>query len=211
MKIEKLTDNKIRIILNIDELAKKNIDVHSLIKNTDVAQKLFKKILKQAEKEVGFDVSDSRLLIEAFSSPDGFFVLTFTKLAVEENILDTKLTKLKVKRKMPCSSCSRAIYQFDSFEDFCSFCTYSHNSNLGDLRKFAKNVSLYEYSSSYFLIFSGINKSFSDLDLFYSSISEFAKLASNSSCFESKLVEFGKPIFKTNAIKLGIKYFADVH
>ena len=28
MKIEKLTDNKIRIIMNIDDLAKKNIDIH---------------------------------------------------------------------------------------------------------------------------------------------------------------------------------------
>ena len=37
MKIEKLTENKIRIILNIDDLAKKNIDINSLIKNTDVA------------------------------------------------------------------------------------------------------------------------------------------------------------------------------
>ncbi len=30
MKIEKLTDNKIRIIINIDELSKENIDIHSL-------------------------------------------------------------------------------------------------------------------------------------------------------------------------------------
>ena len=30
MKIEKLTDNKIRIIIDIDELSKKNIDIHNL-------------------------------------------------------------------------------------------------------------------------------------------------------------------------------------
>ena len=34
MKIEKLTDNKIRIIIDIDELSDKNIDINSLIKNT---------------------------------------------------------------------------------------------------------------------------------------------------------------------------------
>ena len=44
MKIEKLTDNKIRIILDIDDLAKKNIDVHSLIKNDVETQKFFKKL-----------------------------------------------------------------------------------------------------------------------------------------------------------------------
>ena len=54
MKIEKITDNKIRIILDIDELTEKNIDFLSLTKNTKETQVLFKKILKQAEKEVDF-------------------------------------------------------------------------------------------------------------------------------------------------------------
>ena len=50
MKIEKLTDNKIRVILDIDDLAEKNINIDSLIKNTDFSQKLFKKMLNQAKK-----------------------------------------------------------------------------------------------------------------------------------------------------------------
>ena len=41
MKIEKLTDNKIRIIIDLDELSDKNIDIHSLIENNDKAHLLF--------------------------------------------------------------------------------------------------------------------------------------------------------------------------
>lgn len=37
MKIEKLTDNKIRIIIDIDELSKKNIDIHNLSQNSEKA------------------------------------------------------------------------------------------------------------------------------------------------------------------------------
>lgn len=207
MKIEKLTENKIRIILNIDDLAKKNIDINSLIKNTDVAQKLFKKILKQAEKEVGFVVSDSKLLIEAFVSSEGFFVLTFTKITPETKTETNKLPKPKVKRKKVNSSCKTAIYQFETFEEFCHFCTYLNNSKLGNLKAFSKNISLYEYNSKYFLVFSSIDTNFKDISLFYISISEFAKLTSNSPCFASKLIEYGKLIFKNNAIQNGINFF----
>ena len=207
MKIEKLTDNKIRIILDIDDLMKKNIDVHSLIKNTDGTQNFFKKILKQAQKEVGFDIEDSKLLIEAFISSDGFFILTFTKISNE--VKERKATMPKVKRKRVDSTSSNAIYQFDTFDDFCSFCTYLKNSKLGTLKKFAKNISLYEYNSKYFLAFSEINTDFKYISLFYTSISEFAKLASNSLCFNSKLIEYGKVIFKNNAINNGTNFFSE--
>ena len=206
MKIEKLTDNKIRIILNLDDLAKKNIDVHSLIKNSSGTQSFFNKILKQAEKEVGFNAQDAKLLIEAFISADGFFILTFTKL---ENLPSVKKASIpKAKRKNLNPSSKTAIYDFNSFEEFCSFCTYTHNSKLGTLRKFAKYISLYEYNSKYFLIFSEIDKNYIYSNLFYTSISEFARFTSSSETFASKIQEYGKSIFKNNAIQNGMKYFS---
>ena len=204
MKIEKLTDNKIRIILDIDDLIKKNIDVHSLIKNSDGTQKFFKKILKEAQKEVGFEVDNSKLLIEAFISTEGFFILTFTKIANEQTKF--KAATPKAKRKSDNYNSNTATYMFDSFDEYCSFCTYLNNSNLGNLKKFAKINSLYEYNSKYFLTFSEINSEFKDISLVYIAICEFAKLVSNSTCFSSKLIEYGKPIFKNNAIQNGIKY-----
>ena len=204
MKIEKLTDNKIRIIFDIDDLAKKNIDIHSLIKNTDGTQKFFKKILKEAEKEVGFDAQDSKLLIEAFISNDGFFILTFTKIANEPQIKKSAMPK--VKRKEFNLSSKYAIYQFESFNEFCNFCTYLKTTKLGNLKKFAKKISLYEYNSKYFLVFAEIDTEFKDSSLVYVSICEFAKLASNSSCFSSRLLEYGKPIYKNNAIQNGINF-----
>ena len=79
MKIEKLTDNKIRIILNIDELPEKIIDLHTLSQNNSTVHSLFKKILVEAEKQVGFKVQNCRLLIEAFSTSEGYIVFTLTK------------------------------------------------------------------------------------------------------------------------------------
>lgn len=204
MKIEKLTDNKIRIILNTDDLLEKNIDVKSLINNTDIAQDLFKQILKCAEKEVGFVVADSKLLIEAFVSSEGFFVITFTKFKSDIKNTSNKKSKLKVKRKTFYPSCKNVAFMFNNFEEFCNFCTYLNNINF--TTKLAKKIILYEYNSRYYLVLSNINDTI-DVSPFYTAISEFAKIVSDSTNFECKLLERGKIIFKNNAIENGIKYF----
>ena len=80
MKIEKLTENKIRIILNIEDLETNNIDFESVLNNTPETQTLILSILNQAEKEVGFYTKDSKILIEALASFDGNFIFTITKL-----------------------------------------------------------------------------------------------------------------------------------
>ena len=204
MKIEKLTDNKIRIILNTDDLLEKNIDVKSLINNTDIAQDLFKQILKCAEKEVGFVVADSKLLIEAFVSSEGFFVITFTKFKSDIKNTGNKKSKLKVKRKTLYPSCKNVSFMFNNFEEFCNFCTYLNNINF--TTKLAKKIILYEYNFRYYLVLSNITDTI-EISPFYTAISEFAKIVSDSTNFECKLLERGKIIFKNNAIENGIKYF----
>lgn len=207
MKIEKLTDNKIRIIIDIDELSKKNIDIHNLSQNSEKAHTLFQSILNEAEKQVGFKVQNCKLLIEAFSTADGYVVFTLTKYKSEST---NSPKKLKYRRKVLSNSYKNAIYKFSAFDEFCNFCTYCSSSNLSDLKDFAKNISLYEYKGFYYLVFTGINDKFTYTNLFYTSISEFSNLISSSLIFKSTLIEHGKVIFKTNAIKNGIKYFVNI-
>lgn len=209
MKIEKLTDNKIRVILDIDDLAHKNINIDSLIQNSDFSQKLFKKMLNQAKKEVGFETEDSQVLIEAYISSEGYFIITFTKIAndLAKNISHSSSPKPKAKRKNLNTSCKTAIYQFDKFDDYTNFCTYLDNLNFQNVRGFAKKISLYEFEQKYFLVFNEINIGHKNISFLYTSISEFGKLVSNSKNFESKLIEYGKTIFKNNALQNGIIFF----
>ncbi len=209
MKIEKLTDNKIRVILDIDDLAHKNINIDSLIQNSDFSQKLFKKMLNQAKKEVGFETEDSQVLIEAYISSEGYFIITFTKIAndLAKNISHSSSPKPKAKRKNLNTSCKTAIYQFDKFDDYTNFCTYLDNLNFQNVKGFAKKISLYEFEKKYFLVFNEINIGHKNISFLYTSISEFGKLVSNSKNFESKLIEYGKTIFKNNALQNGIIFF----
>lgn len=208
MKIEKLTDNKIRVIINIDELSKKNIDIHNLAKSQENTHLFFENLLKEADKQVGFDVQDCRLLIEAFSASEDYIVFTLTKYK-NEITHSVSSKRLKYKRKAYNNNYKNAIYKFQNFDEFYSFCTYCNESKLGTLKQFAKNISLYEYNNIYYLIFTNINQNYENLNLFYTSISEFSNLASTSLIFKSKLQEYGKVIFKANALQNAIKYFAN--
>lgn len=206
MKIEKLTENKIRIIIDLDELSEKNIDIHSLTHSKSKAHSLFQIILNEAEKQVGFKVQNCKLLVEAFSTTDGYIVFTLTKY---KNDISSNNSSKKVnfKRKNINNTYKNAIYKFNNFEEFCNFCSYCYNSKLNTLQGFAKNIALYEYKSFYYLIFTNINIGYEFTNLFYTSISEFSNMISNSILLKSKLSEHGNMIFKANAVKNGIKYF----
>ena len=62
MKIEKLTENKIRIIINQEELENTKIDVQKLLSSDQTSQELLLRILKLPKKEIGFDTDGHKLL-----------------------------------------------------------------------------------------------------------------------------------------------------
>ena len=203
MKIEKITDNKIRIILNLDDLRAKNIDLHSLMSNSIESQSLFVDMLDEAERTVGFYTKDSKIMIEALASSDGLFVFTITKVEEES----PKKRSVRIKRKTANMDVKKAIYKFETFDEFCAFCKYINDCNLYGFKGVAKNSSLYYYENTYFLVVSDINLDFSNLKVFYATISEFAKLVNNPNEFESKLIEYGKTIMKRNALGRSVEYF----
>ena len=79
MKIEKLTENKIRVVINSEDLRNSNTKLESIVKPSSESRNLLLNILIKAEKEVGFYTEGYKLLIEAFSSSDDIFVFTITK------------------------------------------------------------------------------------------------------------------------------------
>lgn len=206
MKIEKLTENKIRVIINSSELGLNNITVHSIMTKAIETQEIFSDILKRAEKEVDFHTDGCKLLIETFSSLDDIFVLTITKYLPDN---DFKKKKLVVKRKSFNKMSPQAVCHFENFDTFCEFCNKIKCLHRFNTNKLAKNVALYLWKDSYYLILRDINTKYENVNLFYSTLSEFGKLLSFSNSFESKLLEHGKVIIRKNALSTGFKYFAN--
>lgn len=207
MRIEKLTENKIRIILNLDDLKEKNIDFHSFMSNSLESQDLFLDMLEQAEEEVGFSTKDYKLMIEAIATSDGSFILTVTRILPDNEINKSIHKKVNVKRKSIKFNKALSIYRFNNFDDFCEFCTYLNNSNLNLNNRKLKNTSLYLYDSKYYLVLYNINFSLADFKSFHCLITEFGFYSNCTDLFERKLIEYGKNIIKENAINICMKHF----
>ncbi len=213
MKIEKLTENKIRVILNIEDLDKTDINLNSILDKTALNQNFFLEILDKAEKNYDFHTDGCKLLIELFSSIDGVFVFTITKYETETSI-NKKSSSKNVKRKTVTAKVKsnnyfnkNVIYSFNNLEEFCELCSYINTLKNFDFANFSKNASLFLYNGTYYLLIKNININYKYTSQFYSIISEFGKLLPPSKSFEGKLVEHGSVIIKRNAIDIGIKYF----
>ena len=205
MKIEKITENKIRITLNIDDLNEKNIDFHSFMSNSIEAQDIFFDMLKEAEEKIGFKTDDYKILLEALATSDGKFVLNVTRMAPD--IMPNKKRNITIKRKTNHIDKKLAIYKFDSFEDFCNFSNLLCTSNCNSIIKKIKKAILFSYNNSYYLVLNNILADINLLKSFCSLIAEFSTYVNNSDLFEKKLNEYGKLIVKNNAIYTCCKYF----
>ena len=204
MKIEKLTENKIRIIVNSYDLENKNLDFKALLSRTLDSQGFFLDMLEKAKTEVGFNTDGCKILVEAFSTTDEYLIFTITKYVDKSNTQTGKRPKVKMKNLN--ISATKAIYKLDNFDVFCDLCTYLNN-NFSNITKISKCSSVYLYNNNYYLLIRNNNISKDIMQNFYISISEFLSMANLSSNFENKLFEHGKAIIKNNAILTGIKYF----
>ena len=210
MKIEKLTEDKIRIIVNPSDLELENLDMKSIMTKAIDRQGFFVHMLEKAKDEVGFNTDGCKLLIEAFSSSDDILVFTITKYSEKEplkNIDSSK--KLTVKRKSLNIKNKEAIYRFRSFDEFCDFCECLDKEYKFDIKKLSKNTYLYLYNNTYYLFMKNIVIEETALKNFYSIASEFLIPVHYSNNFENKLLEHGKLIIKGNSIVTGIKYFVN--
>ena len=194
MKIEKITENKIRVILKVEDFNNQSTDLHSTLLNPKYVQNILLDILEEAKLELNFNIDGYRLLVERFSSDDEHCVFTITKYKSNDllnNSYNRKIVTAKGIKK------NHTIYKFDDFEAFCSFCSFAKNLNKIDIKS-----SLYLYNNTYYLSIINANKNLSSI------ISEFTKPVSYSKIFDAKLKEHGKVIIKSKAISTGIKYFA---
>ena len=189
MKIEKLTENKIRIVVKLEELKDSNFNVEDFMMSNVESQKFLLDILNRAEKEVGFKTQNCKLLVEGFSSLDDVFVFTITKFAVTKK----KRKNFKLQRSKKSHVLKNPIYQFSTFEEFCCFCEVLKKSNI-PISSIAKKVSLYLYNNTYYLVFYSLNLNYKNFKKLFSFLSEFAIIVRRSSNFEAKLFEYGKAI-----------------
>ena len=209
MKIEKLTENKIRIILKKEDFKDKEININKVLLEEPVSQKLFLEMLTKAEQEVNFDTTGYKLLIEADIQNNDTFIFTITKY-LEKDITNQHLHKknLTIRKRTQLFNTSTLIYNFSSFENFCEFCDFIHSNHTINMKNLYKSAILYFFNNAYYLVIDKINLSNNSMSILHTSLLEFSNLENHTKNFKFKLKEHGKIIMKNNAITTGIQYFS---
>ena len=92
MKIEKLSDNQIRCILDKSDLVDRQLKISELAYGSEKAKDLFRDMMRQAAYEFGFEAENIPLMIEAIPVSTECIVLVITKVEDPEE-LDTRFSK----------------------------------------------------------------------------------------------------------------------
>lgn len=202
MQFEKINEDKIRIIFNLNDLKEKNVDYHDFMANSIATQKVFLDMLNQAEKEIGFITTNYQLIIEALASSDGSFILTVTRSKEEKEKVIKNIKKLKAKPKLlPLNEpLPTLIYKFNTFDDFYDLCYLIKDEHLNKLSKTFNKAILYSYNNDVYLLLKTSPKAdIKEVKYIISLVNEsMADLMHASELFQYKLYEFGKVFVKNN-------------
>lgn len=152
MKFNRVDDDKLQIILNKDDLNKRNIAKWDLLPYNPAAQRIFQDILDEAYEECGFEVdNNTQLMIEAFPITGESILITVTKIA--ENFredLEQELANLSNKllgsiEEEEAEAVDDVVYRFSELEDVIQLAQALDEKYLLDsmLYRFGGNYYLY--------------------------------------------------------------------
>lgn len=200
MRIERVSENKIKIEIDAGDIRAWNVDIKNFTDNTPEAQDMFWYALKQAERDVDFKVGKSQLMVETMPSSDNGFTMMVSKINDEREIAEAliksgkriKQTEFKIQRRKKSTSLLR-IFRFDDFESLCDGVCEIYELYIGESR-------LSKYQGSFYLELKP-RDSFGLFEL-ENQLSEFAEKITNPLVLQGVLNEHGLIMMKENAISL---------
>jgi adapter protein MecA 1/2 len=162
MKIEKISNTQIKVILSSKDLEERNIKLSELAYSSDKTRELFRDMMDAAVKELGFTVENIPLMIEAIPMGDDEIMLIVSKVSGGEpgemnlSMVPMAFRERNFERKyiedMPedlsFGAGSTVLYSFDSLDDVTRLCNQIDELYIG-------KSSLYKEDGIYYLIMSG--------------------------------------------------------
>ena len=207
MRIEKINDNKIRVMINGAEAKAWNISFKSISENTPQAQEMFWEAIRLAERKVDFSVNGAKLFVEAVKptegEEDGFGMLITRvcsdaelKEAVDNCSYHGKLKRTSLKRET--AQVQKHIYRFRDFETVCAAAD--------EIRGLYQGQSvLYQYDGSFYLYLVPDKAcAFAETEAV---LSEFGACVSNTLYMHGRLNEYGEKMIVENAVEVMQEYF----
>ncbi|WP_168119182.1 genetic competence negative regulator [Paenibacillus sp. HB172176] len=195
MKIERLSQDKIRIFLTFDDLLERGIQKDDMWREPPKLHELFLEMMEQAYTELGFD-ADGPLAVEVLAMPAQGMVIIVTRGksnsaadgATEEDDLEDDIYDMEVTMEQT----DIVMYAFRDFEDVISVCRQLMASS------FTEDGRLYTYNGKYIL---ALEPALIDSSRHNAVIAVLAEYGDATSVTSAMLEEYGKIIMPEHAVR----------
>ncbi|MCL1995213.1 MAG: adaptor protein MecA [Defluviitaleaceae bacterium] len=204
MKIEKISDNQIRFILNRNDLTDRGINFSELEYGSEKARDLFNDMMEQANIECGFTVDNALLMIEAIPITTDSIMVIVTKITnlnlkdfesrfnlfsgeYQDSVLQETFTKDS--QKETANKGDLVIYYFNNLDEIIDI-----SKKIVDF--FEGYSSVYKYNKQYYLILDG-----NGIAKISNIVSEYVNSYSVDAKSKYYIMEHGEVITKEHALE----------
>ena len=210
MKIEKINENKIKVLIDIDEAKEWNVNIKNIASNTPEIQEMFWTALRLAEKDVEFSVDGAKLFVEAIPGQTEGFGMLITKI-FSDNDLNLAVSNCSYKgrvkkRKLTPGrnecikrALGKRIFRFCDFENVCQAASAVY-------RDFEGESTLYKLEDSYYMLLLPTDSS--SIIGIEKVMLEFSDKQSKTLISHGRLNELGEIMIKENAVNILSEYFS---
>ncbi|WP_128894465.1 genetic competence negative regulator [Longirhabdus pacifica] len=203
MKIERLSQDKIRIFLTFDDLVERGIQKDDMWREIPKVHELFSDMMDQAYTELGFEAIGP-LGVEVFSLPAQGMVVIVTKGKFDHDKSNEEMDDIELEEHMYDMQVTMDDEEDEwltvSFADFEDLVSAVHRLHL----EVENGGTLYHYQNQYVLQFSPFDSESTEHALLDATLLEYGEKVVLTEAF---LVEYGKVIIAENALEVIKQHF----
>ncbi len=192
MRLERLTNNKIKFFLTFDDLYDRGLSKEDLGKDSLKWNQLFRDMLDEANEEFGVEFQGT-IAVEVFSLQAQGMVMIVTAEEIDED--EEYLNDIFIDMQVAVEDSEEILFEFPGFEEVIQLSRRFSSMNV-------VGGSLYVMNEKYYLVFEGI-----ELDEQNKIISVLAEYGNPSLITIHRIIEYGKQIIKHNTVETISTYF----
>ncbi len=200
MRMERLSQDKIRIFLTFDDLSERGIQKEDMWREIPKVHELFSEMMDQAYNELGFDASGP-LAVEVFAMPAQGMVVIVTRGKLDrdaESSSEEELEEEVYEMEVTLEQSEAIIYRFRDIEDAIG-AAKTLNHHLTDEGR------MYRYQNQWVLCFDPAGLETAGYNSLIAVLAEYGEATSVT---PAVLEEYGQLVIASNAVKVLAEHFA---
>lgn len=199
MRMERLSQDKIRIFLTFDDLTERGIQKEDMWREIPKVHELFSEMMDQAYNELGFDASGP-LAVEVFAMPAQGMVVIVTRGKLERDADSVTEDEEEVyEMEVTLEQSEAIIYRFRDIEDVIG-AAKTLSGHLTDEGR------MYRYQNQWLLCFDPAGLESTSYHALIAVLAEYGEATSTT---PAVLEEYGKLIIASNAVNVLAENFKD--